>query len=172
MSIRMKKRMYALLMSILALLIVIIFIVIGKIQPEGEYITKDEMVVLTELLNIVWDEHIESNVQDVNRIQIQKETMAVLEEMVSGWDVEEYVTYGQFKQWKEEIDSAMDISEGKEDGLHYKKYPEFPFWCRMPGQLDQPGHFFAYKALLILPYYQARRYYEWHCYSGSAFEAW
>ena len=121
MSIRMKKRMYALLMSILALLIVIIFIVIGKIQSEGEYITKNEMFFLTELLNTVWNEHIESNMQDVDRIQIQKETMAVLEEMVSGWDDEEYVTYGQYKQWRDEINSGLDeLMDGEIETI--KKY--------------------------------------------------
>ena len=71
MSRRMRKKIYILLMSILFLLIIFILLIFSKIQPEGEYITKNEMVVLTELLNTVWDEHIESNVQDVDRIQIQ-----------------------------------------------------------------------------------------------------
>lgn len=123
MSYKMKKQIYTLLMSILALLIVIIFIVVGKIQPEGEYITKPEMVVLTELLNTVWSEHIEGSAEDVDRIQTQKETMAVLEEMVSGWEVDEYITYGQFKQWKEKIDSGLDglSDEDIETSRKYRK---------------------------------------------------
>lgn len=119
--------MYVLLMSILALLIVIIFIVIGKIQPEGEYITRGEMVSLTELLNIVWDEHIDDNAEDVNSVQTQKETMAVLEEMVSGWEVDDYVIYGQFKEWKEKIDSTIDILEDDEEKLRFKKYRKKSF---------------------------------------------
>lgn len=123
---KVKKQLYMLLVSIFIFLVIMIFVVIGKVQPEGEYITKNEMIVLTELLTTVWDEHIESSVEDVNSIQTQKETMAVLEEMVSGWEVDEYVTYGQFKQWKEEIDSELD-SLGDEDIENFRKYRKKSF---------------------------------------------
>ena len=128
MSYGMKKIVYGFLMGILALLIVnIIFILFGKSQTEGEYITKDEMVVLTELLNAVWDEYMDEENEDVNRIQTQKETMAVLEEMVSGWEVEEYVTYGQFKQWKKEIELQINNSNDIEEKVRFKKYRKSAF---------------------------------------------
>ena len=59
-------------MSIFALLVVIIFLLLGKTQPEGEYITKSEMVALTELINTVWDEHVAG--KDADSVQTQKET--------------------------------------------------------------------------------------------------
>lgn len=114
MSVKLKRKLYSLLVSIFIFLVIMIFVVIGKVQPEGEYITKDEMVVLTELVNTVWNEHIESNSEAIDSIQTQKETMAVLKEMVSGWEVDEYVTYGQFKQWMEEINSGLDGLNGEE----------------------------------------------------------
>ena len=128
MSYGMRKIIYRLLMSILTLLIVIIiFIVFGKPQPEGEYITKEEMVVLTELLNTVWEEHIDEENKGLDDIQAQKETMAVLEEMVFGWEVEEYVTYGQFKQWKKEIDSKIKLPNDTEEKVRFKKYRKSSF---------------------------------------------
>ena len=75
MSHRMRKMLYTLLMSILFLLIILILLIFHKIQPEGEYITKDEMTVLTELVNTVWNEYIEGGTEDIDSIQIQKETM-------------------------------------------------------------------------------------------------
>ena len=113
MSYRMKKRLHTLLVSIFLFLVVIIFIILGKKQPEGEYITKEEMVVLTELLNTVWDEHVAG--EDADSAQMQREAMAVLEEMVSGWEVEEYVTYNQFNQWKNEIEAELDVLGEEED---------------------------------------------------------
>lgn len=128
MSNQMRKMIYNILMSILALLIVIIiFIVFGKPQPEGEYVTKEEMEVLTELLNTVWNEHIDAETEEGDDIQTQKETMSVLEEMVSGWEVEEYVTYGQFKQWKKEIDSEINLSNDTEEKVRFKKYRKSSF---------------------------------------------
>ena len=120
MSYRMKKRLHTLLVSIFIFLVVIIFIILGKKQPEGEYITKEEMVVLTELLNTVWDEHVAG--KDADSVQTQKETMAVLEEMVSGREVEEYVTYNQFNQWKNEIEAELDVLGEEEEKLLSKKY--------------------------------------------------
>ena len=120
MSYRMKKRLHTLLVSIFIFLVVIIFIILGKKQPEGEYITKEEMVVLTELLNTVWDEHVAG--EDADSVQTQKEAMAVLEEMVSGWEVEEYVTYNQFNQWKNEIEAELDVLGEEEEKVLSKKY--------------------------------------------------
>lgn len=120
MSYRMKKRLHTLLVSIFIFLVVIIFIILGKKQPEGEYITKEEMVVLTELLNTVWDEHVAG--EDADSVQTQREAMAVLEEMISGWEVEEYVTYNQFNQWKNEIEAELDVLGEEEEKLLSKKY--------------------------------------------------
>lgn len=126
MSHRMRKMLYTLLMSILFLLIILILLIFHKIQPEGEYITKDEMTVLTELVNTVWNEYIEGGTEDIDSIQIQKETMSVLEKMVSGWEVNEYVTYGQFRQWMEEIHSGIDHFNG-EEFIDFKKYRKKSF---------------------------------------------
>ena len=120
MSYRMKKRLHTLLVSTFIFLVVIIFIILGKKQPEGEYITKEEMVVLTELLNTVWDEHVAG--EDADSVQTQREAMAVLEEMISGWEVEEYVTYNQFNQWKNEIEAVLDVLGEEEEKLLSKKY--------------------------------------------------
>ena len=127
MSVKMKEKIYILLMGILALLIIIIFLVIGKIQPEGEYITKSEMIVLTELLNTVWNEHIAGDGENTDSIQKQKETMVVLQEMVSDWEVEEYVTYGQFVQWRDEINSGLD-ELGNEEIENTRKYRKKSFF--------------------------------------------
>lgn len=113
MSMKLKQKMHTLLVSIFVLLVVMIFVIIGKIQPEGEYITKGEMVVLTELLTTVWDEYIVG--EESYSIQTRKETMAVLQEMVSGWEVDEYITYGQFAQWRDEINS--ELGELKEEEI-------------------------------------------------------
>ena len=126
MSYKVKKQLYMLLVSIFIFLVIMIFIVIGKTQPEGEYITQNEMVVLTELLNIVWDEYTEGNAKDIESIQAQKEIMTVLEEMVSEWEVDEYVTYGQFAQWRDEINSGLDEVEKEEIGTA-KKYRKKSF---------------------------------------------
>ena len=120
MSYRMKKRLHTLLVSIFIFLVVIIFVILGKKQPEGEYITKEEMVVLTELINTVWDEHVAG--EDADSVQTQREAMAVLEEMISDWEVEEYVTYNQFNQWKNEIEAELDVLGEEEEKLLSKKY--------------------------------------------------
>lgn len=156
MSYRMKKRLYTLLVSIFVFLVVTIFVILGKKQPEGEYITKEEMVVLTELLNTVWDEHVAG--EDADSAQTQKETMAVLEEMVSGREVEEYVTYNQFNQWKNEIEAELDVLGEEEEKILSKKYRKsffvtkedlFSYFDKVCGVID-PEDKITTEQLLVL----------------------
>ena len=53
MSFEMKKRICIFLIGVVILLALIPIIFFRKKQPEGEYIAKEEVVVLTELLNTV-----------------------------------------------------------------------------------------------------------------------
>ena len=117
MSYKMKSRLYTLLMNIFILLVIIIFVIIGKKQPEGEYITKDEMMVLTELVDTVLTDSSGSDTQLSGEVLLQREAVAELQELVSGWDVEEYVTYRQFLQWEGIASKAWDVldKEGRKD---------------------------------------------------------
>ena len=126
MTYKMKKRLYTLLMSIFVLLVISIFVVLGKKQPEGEYITKDEIMTLVELVDTVLDDYgitvsddIMNSNTDVNEqggssALAQQNAVAELEELVSDWNEEEYVTYGQFLQWEEIVSKAWDVL-GDED---------------------------------------------------------
>ena len=101
MTYKMKKRLYTLLMSIFVLLVISIFVVLGKKQPEGEYITKDEIMTLVELVDTVLDDYgitvsddIMNSNTDVNEqggssALAQQNAVAELEELVSDWNEEE-----------------------------------------------------------------------------------
>ena len=56
MTYKMKKRLYTLLISIFVLLVISIFVVLSKKQPEGEYITKEEVLTLVELVDTVLED--------------------------------------------------------------------------------------------------------------------
>ena len=101
MSYKMKSRIYMLLMSVFVLLVIIIFIILGKKQPEGEFITKDEVMTLVELVDTVLEDY---------GVVVQQNAVAELKELVNGWNSEEYVTYNQFLQWEEIISEAWEIS--------------------------------------------------------------
>lgn len=110
MSFKVKKRVCIILISLLILLALFPFVFFRKTQPEGEYITKEEMVVLTELLTTVLE----------NRM----DTAVFLKELVSRWEVEEYVTYEHFKQWEDTADEVFQVLEEEEETRLSKIYKD------------------------------------------------
>ena len=127
MSYRTKKRIYTLLVSIFFLLVAIIFLIVNEKQPEGEYITKDEMVALTDLVSTVSKDNIGSDTQLSEEILMQREAVAELEALVSGWDEEEYVTYRQFLQWEDVASRGWDVLEKDERKALSRKYNKASF---------------------------------------------
>lgn len=137
MSFRIKKRICILLISLLILLAIIPTVLLKKEQPEGEYITKDEVVVLTELLHTVLENDVSDTGEGNEEVSEQKEIIEFvqenadqrevvenLQELVSGWKVKEYITYGHFLQWKEAADREFDVlpeDEKKELSAKYRK---------------------------------------------------
>ena len=117
----MKKHICILLISFLVLLAIIPIMFFRKTQPKGEYITKEEMIVLTQLLNTVLENRVSEGVDSSEVIEKQMEAAISLKKIVSDWSVEEYVTYEQFKQWKEIADNSFKILENEENLLS-KKY--------------------------------------------------
>ena len=139
MTYKMKKRLYTLLISIFVLLVISIFVVLGKKQPEGEYITKEEVLTLVALVDTVLEDrgivvstenvdvNIDNNVDEdtkdsLGSALLQQNAVAELEELVSGWDEEEYVTYGQFLQWEEIASKAWDVLSDEEWNGLSKRY--------------------------------------------------
>lgn len=122
MSFKVKKRVCILLISILVLLALIPMMFLRKTQPEGEYITKDEIVVLTELMDTVLKNHEAGSTEVSDTMQIQMEAVTSLRDMVSHWEVEEYVTYEHFKQWKDAADEVFDVMEEAEEKQLSKSY--------------------------------------------------
>ncbi len=122
MSFKMKKQVCILLISLLILLAMIPILFFRKTQPEGEYISKEEVQVLTDLMNTVVDNSIPSDSNSSETIQSQKEAAVLLSEMVSNWEVEEYVTYGHFKEWVETAKNAFGVLEEEEEDTLSKTY--------------------------------------------------
>ncbi len=171
MSYKMKSRIYTLLMSIFVFLVIVIFIILGKKQPEGEYITKDETIILVELVDTVLEDYgvtvsaegMESNTsgeeqEGVESALTQQNAVAELEELVSGWDAEEYVTYGQFLQWEEIASQAWDVMSDEEwktlskryRGSHYiTKKDLFAYFDRLCDVID-PEDKITTEQLLVL----------------------
>lgn len=124
MSFKVKKRVCILLISLLILLALIPMLFLRKKQPEGEYITKDEMVVLTELMDTVLKNREAGSTEVSDTMQIQMEAVTSLRDMVSHWEVEEYVTYEHFKQWKDVADEVFDVMEEAEEKQLSKTYKD------------------------------------------------
>lgn len=122
MSFKIKKRVCVLLIIVLILLAIIPLVFMKKLQPEGEYITKEEVLVLTELLNIVLENRVSDKEEVSEIIEMQREVVTSLEKLVSDWNVEEYVTYGQFKQWKDMSNEMFDMLEEEEEIRLSKMY--------------------------------------------------
>lgn len=125
MSFKMKKQVCILLISLMILLAMVPVIFLRKTQPEGEYITKEEMIVLTEMLNTVLDNNILNAANSSETLLLQKETVSLLEEMIRGWEVEEYVTYEHFKQWEKTAGQEFDILEEEQKRLSQKYRKSF-----------------------------------------------
>lgn len=111
MSFKVKKRVCILLISLLILLALIPLFFFRKTQPEGEYITKEESVVLTELVYTVLENRMADGTDASESVQEQIEAISSLKEVVSNWEVEVYVTYGHFKQWEESMSEVFEVSE-------------------------------------------------------------
>ena len=114
MSFRVKKRICILLISLLILLALVPVMFFRKTQPEGEYITKEESVVLTELVYTVLENRMADGTDASESIQEQIEAISSLKEAVSNWEVEAYVTYGHFKQWEGTMSEVFEVSGDEE----------------------------------------------------------
>lgn len=122
MSFKLKKQVCILLISLLILLAIIPMLFFRKTQPEGEYITQEEIIVLTELLTTVLENRLPEGSDISETMKDQMETVSLLEEMTAAWEVEEYVTYEQFKQWEETASETFDILGEEEQENLSKKY--------------------------------------------------
>ena len=171
MSYRMKKRLYTMLMSIFFFLVITIFMLLGKKQPEGEYITKDEVLTLVELIDTVLEDYdvivsseggeigVGDNALNSNESALlQQNAVAELKELVSEWDSEEYVTYSQFLQWEEIVSQAWDIMTDEEwktlskryRGSHYiTKQDLFAYFEKLCDVIDPEGKI-TIEQLLVL----------------------
>lgn len=122
MSFKMKKQVCILLISLLILLTLVPMLFFKKQQPEGEYITKEEVLVLTELMNSVLENRMATGIDSSEKVQTQKEMAELLDEQVLGWEVEEYVTYGHFKQWEKIVEDVFDVEGEEGQNSLSKKY--------------------------------------------------
>ena len=114
MSFRVKKQVCILLIGILIFLAMLPVFFMRKKQPEGEYITKEEVMVLAELLTTVLENRLSSATDSSDIIQKQMDTISVLKDKVSQWEVEEYVTYEQFKEWEDVAGEVFYVLEEEE----------------------------------------------------------
>ena len=171
MSYKMKSRIYLLLMSLFLFLVILIFFLLGKTQPEGEYLTKNEVVTLVELVDIVLKDYgtglneegveinIDENESDGNESNVlRQKTVAKLKELTTGWDAEEYVTYGRFLQWAEIVSDAGNVL-AKEDGKslskryrrsHYITKEDFFFYFEKLCDVIDPEKKITTQQLLVL----------------------
>ena len=122
MSFRVKKQVCILLIGILIFLAMLPVFFMRKKQPEGEYITKEEVVVLTELLTIVLENRVSNGTEFSDTIEKQINIISLLKDKVSQWEVEEYVTYEQFKEWEDVASEIFHVSEEKEETRLYQSY--------------------------------------------------
>ena len=159
------------LMSIFFFLVITIFMLLGKKQPEGEYITKDEVLTLVELIDTVLEDYdvivsseggeigVGDNALNSNESALlQQNAVAELKELVSEWDSEEYVTYSQFLQWEEIVSQAWDIMTDEEwktlskryRGSHYiTKQDLFAYFEKLCDVIDPEGKI-TIEQLLVL----------------------
>ena len=122
MSFRMKKRVCALLISVLVLLALFPMVIFRKNQPEGEYLTQDEVIVLAELLITVLENRSSEDIEIGRRLQTQIEAAEHLKDTVSQWEVKEYVTYKHFRQWEELLGEVFDVLGEEEETRLSKTY--------------------------------------------------
>lgn len=158
MSFKVKKQVCILLISILVLLVLIPTLFFRKTQPEGEYITKEEVMVLAELLMTVLEDRLPSATDSSEKIEELIDIVSLLEDTVSHWKVDEYVTYEQFRQWKDIADEAFEVLDGEEEKRLSKTYRNssyitkkdwFSYFEKLCNIIDQEGNIVT-EALLVL----------------------
>lgn len=158
MSFNVKKRMCILLIGILVFLAMLPLFLRGKSQPEGEYITKEEVVVLIELLSAALEERALSVTDLSEKIQEQIDTVSLLKDEVSQWEVKEYVTYEHFKQWKNVAGKLFEVLEEEEETKLSKRYKNsfyitkkdwFSYFEKLCSVLD-PEEMIVTEELLVL----------------------
>ena len=158
MSFNVKKKVCIILIGILILLTIIPLVFLKKTQPEGEYITQEEMVVLVELLDTVLQNRVANSSDFSETIQQQIDVISFLEDTVSHWKVDEYVTYEQFRQWEDVADEAFEVWDGEEEKRLSKTYRNssyitkkdwFSYFEKLCNIIDQEGNIIT-EALLVL----------------------
>ena len=112
MSFKAKKIVCVLLISFLVVLEMIPtdFFQRKQLQPQGEYITGEEAVTLVELLKVFVEDFCKENMTD-KEVQLIKEEMEILKEIVSSWDTKDFITYKQFQQWSQVIGNMVNVSK-------------------------------------------------------------
>ena len=158
MSFRVKKRVCVLLISILILLAIVPVVIFRKNQPEGEYITKEEVVILTELLSNVLEKRGLNNEDDSEAIGEQIDTVILLKDMVSRWKVEKYVTYEHFKQWEDiaegmfdelEKEEATELSKNYRNSFYITKKDWFSYFEKLCSSIDPEGKIITEELLVL-----------------------
>ncbi len=115
MSFGVKKRVCVLLICILVVLVLMPVISMIKSQPEGEYITKEEVVILVELMDTVLRNREAGDSESSKNLEEQTDAVFRLKDTVARWEVEENVTYEHFKQWEDIADDVFDVLESEEE---------------------------------------------------------
>ena len=115
MSFGVKKRVCVLLICILVVLVLMPVISMRKSQPEGEYITKEEVVILVELMDTVLRNREAGDSESSKNLEEQTDAVFRLKDTVARWEVEENVTYEHFKQWEDIADDVFDVLESEEE---------------------------------------------------------
>ena len=115
MSFGVKKRVCVLLICILVVLVLMPVISMIKSQPEGEYITKEEVVILVELMDTVLRNREAGDSESSKNLEEQTDAVFRLKDTVARWEVEENVTYEDFKQWEDIADDVFDVLESEEE---------------------------------------------------------
>lgn len=116
MSFGIKKRICICLILLVLCMVIISIFSFGKKQPQGEYITKEEIMVLNSLLEAVLEKQTETERETLKK---QKEMTEELKEATKSWSENTYVTYEQFKQW-EKLASADVLTKEEREALDEK----------------------------------------------------
>lgn len=142
MSFGMKKRICIFLILLLLFGGVISIFCFHKKQPQGEYITKEEIETLNSLLEAVLEAQTEES-QEI--FEKQKEMVSGLKEITGQWEEKAYVTYQQFNQWEKEASAQADVLTREEREALDDKYRKtffitkedwYPYFEKVCGVLD------------------------------------
>lgn len=115
MSFRIKKRLCGLLIIVLLIFVFIPVIFPNKKQPEGQLISRQEVVTLNKLLM-----RIEEDQGHNNKIH------DLLLSMVDNWQ-QDNISYDNWKEWWQKISSIYGIDDVKIEGEFEKRYNNFSF---------------------------------------------